>query len=166
MTRTPLAPIGAVLAIAVCVAAAPALAAIEGSMATYVNARYGYSISYPIKVFQPQPESENGDGRVFKSFRAGAEFRVWANYAGQSMTPAQLAEMIEADCLGRHASYRIARKTIVVVSCETKDGVLYEKELIRNGEVTGFAMTYPTTESSYWGPVVTAIAESLRPGKG
>ncbi|MEI9947196.1 MAG: hypothetical protein WDN26_23645 [Chitinophagaceae bacterium] len=32
---------------------------------TYCNARFGYCIDYPGILF-PQPESENGDGRVFK----------------------------------------------------------------------------------------------------
>ncbi len=166
MTHIRPAPIGAVLSLVAMVAATPALAVIDGTMVTYVNARYGYSIQYPYGVFTPEPESASGDGRVFHSRYAGVEFRVWANYAGQTMTPTQLADEIQADCPGHRASYRVARATLVAVSCNTATGVLYEKELINKGLVTAFRMTYPSTEGAQWGPVVTAIAGSMRAGKG
>lgn len=38
----------------------------EKTFPKYCNARFNYCISYP-KFLNPQPESENGDGRVFKN---------------------------------------------------------------------------------------------------
>ena len=37
----------------------------------YCNARFGYCIDYPKQHFIPQPESENGDGRIFKNKKGG-----------------------------------------------------------------------------------------------
>src|SRR6476660_5925357 len=34
---------------------------------TYCNVRFDYCIQYPKEIVYPQPESENGDGRVFKN---------------------------------------------------------------------------------------------------
>ncbi|HEY3814184.1 MAG TPA: hypothetical protein VGL66_13245 [Caulobacteraceae bacterium] len=145
-------------------AAVPPLAAAKGATDTYVNARYGYSVSYPRGLFKPQPESDSGDGRVFTATRDGAEFRVWANYAGQDMTPTQLADEILADCTGHKASYRVVKPNLVAISCQSSQGVLYEKELIHNGLVTAFMITYPSAQSAYWNPVTAAISNSLRAG--
>jgi hypothetical protein len=147
-------------------AAAPAVAAGKGDTSTYVNARYGYAISYPRSLFKAGPESDSGDGRVFRSRRDGAEFRVWANYAAMEMTPAQLAAETEAECRGHHASYRVVKPALVAVSCETDDGVLYQKTMISHGLVTVFRMTYPADQHAYWDPVVTKIASSMRAGRG
>jgi hypothetical protein len=163
MTRRDLKSAGSILLLAAALTAAPliAVAAPEG-MQTYVNERYGYSVSYPSGVFRAQPVSESGDGRVFKSVRYGAEFRVWANYAAQSMSPGEIAAIAEGDCLDKHASYRVVRANLVAISCETKDGILYEKQLIHGGLVTAFSMTYPATQRRYWEPVVSEISGSLR----
>ena len=160
MKRTPLA---AGLAVAACVAATPVVAA--DAMATYDNARFGYAVSYPASQFNAQPESGNGDGRAFKAKGSSAQVLVWGAYNALSQTRAQMAAEIEADCLSRPASYRVAKANLVAVSCNMAGGaVLYEKHLIHGDQITALRFTYPASESARWKPVVERVSASLRAG--
>jgi hypothetical protein len=160
MKRTPFA---AGLAIAACVAATTAVAA--DAMATYANARFGYAVSYPPAQFTAQPESGNGDGRAFKAKGSSAQVLVWGSYNAQAQTPSQMAAEIEADCLSRPASYRVAKSNLVAVSCNIAGGaVLYEKHLIHGDQITALRITYPASESVRWKPVVERVSASLRAG--
>lgn len=46
----------------------------------YCNARYQYCLNYPSKLLIPQPESENGDGRVFLDQKGNEIVRVYGSY--------------------------------------------------------------------------------------
>ena len=151
------------LTLAIASLAAPALAA--GAMATYANARFGYSISYPAALFTAERESDNGDGRVFRARSGGAEIRVWGAYNAANATPVQLADEAQGDCLRKPASYRVAKPGLVAISCDTAQGVLYEKQLIHRDTITAVMITYPAAERSRWDPVVTQVANSLHAPK-
>ena len=142
------------LAIAVPTAAAPAYPN------TYVNARYGYSIAYPSDL-KPQPESENGDGRVFRSADGSVEARVWGAYNTSGQTPAELAGEAASDCTSAPSYGRVAA-TFIAISCRAGANILYAKTLIRGDVLTAFQITYPAAAHARWDAVVTRMSGSLR----
>jgi len=147
----------ALLAIAVPAAAAPAYPN------TYVNARYGYSIAYPSSL-RPQPESENGDGRAFRSADGSVEARVWGANNATDQTPSELADQATGDCTSA-PSYRRVAATFFAVSCRAGANILYEKTLIHGDVLTGFQITYPAAAHAAWDAVVTKMGGSLKPAR-
>jgi len=129
-----------------CVLASPTLAA------DYTNSRFGYSITYPDGLFAPQPEAENGDGRHFTALHGGADLAVWGGYNALSETPNDIAGETMAQCTG--TPYKLVKPTVVVVSCATKDGVVYRKTYIRGDVLTSFELTYPASEKARWDAVI------------
>jgi len=145
----------------IAVSATGAASAAPASLATYVNERFGYSVAYPQNTFLPQPEAGNGDGREFRARNGKAQFLVWASYNVLEETPAGYASEAEAKCIDHVAPYKVVRPTMVVVSCETADGIEYAKRLIVGDVLTNFVMSYPKAERTRWDPVVAAISRSL-----
>jgi hypothetical protein len=145
--------------------ASAALAQSVDTPATYHNARFGYSISYPADLFQAEPESQNSDGRRFHAPNGGAHFAVWASYNSLQQTPTDIAADAASGCLPKSAPYRVMKVTLVAVSCETKDGIYYRKTLIRGDVLTSFDMTYPASERTTWDPVVAKMSASLTAAK-
>ena len=135
--------------------------------ATYVNARFGYSISYPADLLVAEPESDNGDGRAFHARRGTARMLVWASNNVLAESPAALARQAERECAGQSASYRLVKPAVAAVSCTTSRGdVFYEKTLIRGDVLTSILVTYPAQEKAAWDAVVARISKSMVPARG
>jgi hypothetical protein len=146
-----------ILVVAVLSAALPAAAA---PTHTYLNTRFGYSIAYPADL-KPEPESENGDGRVFHSADGLVEARVWGAYNAENDSVSKLADTAATDCTSKPTYRRIAR-TFFAVSCRAGSKILYEKTLIHGDQLSTFEITYPAADHARWDAVVTAMAGSLR----
>jgi hypothetical protein len=136
--------------------------AAASQLATYINARYGYSISYPAELLSPQREADNGDGRAFQAKIGRARFLVYGGYNALGDSPETLAEQVEGDCPGHRASYRVVKPVLVAVSCETSADILYEKVLIRGDALTTLSARYPKNERAVWNSVVSKMAGSMR----
>jgi hypothetical protein len=132
-----------------------------GTLATYANARFGYTVEYPADLLAPQPEAENGDGRAFNAKTGKAQILVYGGYNALSESPAEMAQRAEDDCAGHHAQYRVAKPGLVAVSCVTKDGILYQKTLIHGDTLTTLRATYPASDRKQWDGVVAAMARSM-----
>ena len=145
------------LAVGVLAVALPAVAA---PTQTYLNGRYGYSISYPSDL-KAEPESDNGDGRVFHSADGAVEARVWANYNANDETPAQLAADAASDCTSA-PTYRRVAATFIAISCRKGPDILYQKTLIHKDLVATFEITYPAADHAKWDAVATQMSGSLR----
>ena len=101
----------------------------ESVYRTYVNDRYGYSISYPSSLI-PQPESGSGDGRAFLSKNGDAELLVFASACYQSADE-YLAEYKKKHQSGELSlTYSRKGKGFVVVSGINKGRIFYNKMLI------------------------------------
>ena len=148
--------IPAATAIAVVLLATPALAG------DYTNSRFGYSITYPDGLFTPQPEAENGDGRHFLA-QGGADLAVWGGYNALDQSPADIAGETLANCTGAAAPYKLVKPTVVVVSCLTKDGVVYRKTYIRGDVLTSFELTYPAADRARWDAVIGKLSLAPAP---
>ena len=136
-------------------------------MATYVNARFGYSVSYPADLLVPEPEADNGDGRRFHARRGTAAMLVWGAYNAEKQSPAGIARQYEADCGAGKVTYKVAKPALVAFSCITPAGrLIYQKTLIRRDVLATVRFEYPAAEQATWNPVVQRVSASLSAGSG
>jgi len=144
------------------------VAAAAADFVTYGNARFGYSIAYPPALVSPQPEAENGDGRIFQAKKGTARFLVYGGYIleGINDSPEQRAVDAEKDCPRHRASYRVVKRALVAVSCSTASEIIYLKTIMQDGVATTFSGRYPIAERAIWDGVVARMAASLTPGHG
>jgi hypothetical protein len=125
--------------------------------AVYTNDRLGYSIRYPAS--QLKPVGGSNDGQAFAAVSGNAGFRVFAApLAGRS--PQQIAKEAQKICPAQ-PDYRVIKPTLVAVSCETGDHIVYQKSLLRGGLQITVRGEYPIRERDRWDPVVTSIARSM-----
>lgn len=145
---------------AVCLLVAiTAAAAAEDADALYQNKRLGYSIRYPISLLRPIA-NYSSDGQAFAAVSGNAGFRVFgAPLAGRS--PQQLANDAQRICPGARPDYRVVKPTLVAISCETGDHIIYQKSLLRGGLQITVRGEYPARERARWDSVVTSIARSM-----
>jgi hypothetical protein len=118
----------------------------------------GYAIRYPASLLTPVSRSDAG--AAFAATSGSAGFRVFGvPLAGRS--PRQLANEAQRICPGARPDYRVVKPTLVAVSCETGDHIIYQKSLLRGGLQITVRGEYPTRERARWDPVVTSIARSM-----
>ncbi len=138
----------------------------QSGYVTYYNSRFEYSIKYPTKVFVPQEESANGDGRVFLA-KGGAELRVWGQYNALMDT---VREAYENDLneYGRGVTYKVLQNNGYVISGTKGNKVYYQKTMLNGSDGDGgavfatFTIEYKKTEKAKYDPIVTKIAASFR----
>lgn len=141
-------------------------AAGQSGYVTYYNSRFEYAIKYPVKVFVPQEESANNDGRIFTA-KGGAELRVWGQYNALMQT---LKSAYESDLseYGSGVTYKVLQNSGYVISGTDGNGVYYQKTIFSGDEGDGgavfatFVMKYKKSEKAKYDPIVTKIAASFR----
>jgi hypothetical protein len=144
-----------------------ATSAHSAGMATYVNSRFGYSVSYPADLLIPEPEADNGDGRKFHDRHATAVMSVWGAYNADQQSPQDIARNYEGDCGAGKVGYEVAKPQLVAFSCITPAGrVIYQKTLIRHDVLTTVRFDYPAEEQAVWDPAVRQVSGSLSAGSG
>ena len=134
-----------------------------GEAGVYLNARFGYGVDYPQQLI-PQPESENGDGRAFRSADGRTEALVWGGYNALDQTPQELAREAEQDCAGSPAYERVTA-TLVAMSCVSGGRIIYQKTLIHGDVLTSLRITYPAAERARWDPIAARMSTALRRGR-
>lgn len=157
--------LAAAVAVLACCAGLPAVAAKPAVWTRYVNARHGFSIEYPAGAFIPERGADNGDGRRYKAIRGGARFLVWAGRNAQKQSPREWVERMSASCRQGRAHYAVTAKAMAVVTCERRKEIFYSKRLWTGGKVTGFQMTYPTSERGRWDMALSRMSDSLKAAK-
>ncbi len=147
-----------------CTSLASVLASAGSGLESYANARFGYTVEYPAALLAPQPEAENGDGRAFNAKNGKAQILVYGGYNALNESPAALATRAAGDCVGHHAQYRVAKPTLMAISCMTGAGdILYQKTMIAGDTLTTLRAIYPASERKLWDGVVAQMARSLAP---
>ncbi|MGQ9896304.1 MAG: hypothetical protein ACUVR8_01895 [Acidobacteriota bacterium] len=131
---------------------------------TYVNARFGYRVSYPAD-FVSQSESDSGDGQVFTG-PDEAELRAWGGHNVLAETPRKaLREELRRCAEGfRQVTYRQVGKDFFVISGYLPDAkhIFYIKKLVRPDRYAGFEFIYPVGNRARYDRAVVTIARSLR----
>lgn len=132
---------------------------------SYRNDRFGYTICYPAALLQPQPEADDGDGRVFKTGDGVANLTVWGgnDVSGQSLKTYQAD--YSRDLVGQTGAvtYKAAGKGWAVVSGRTSDGDLfYLKTLRADDQFKSFQLTYAGTKSAVYDPVAAKLSQCFK----
>lgn len=134
---------------------------------TYSNARFAYSVDYPIDLLTPQDEAQNGDGRVFLAKRGSAELRVWGQYNAlfDTLKKAYLSDLKER---GTGVTYKALFNDSYVIS-GTKGGKVYYQKTILSGTdgdagatFATFVIQYNKSEKAKLDPVAAKISRSFK----
>lgn len=144
----------------------PQIPLAEGSFKQYVNARYGYSISYPADILRPQGESDNGDGQKFLSIDGDAELLV---YGANNVLEQSLEELYsEASQAGgaehpeRAVTYRVIKKDWFVVSGRQGGKIFYQKTIRNDDQFVSFILEYPESRKATFDPIAGFISKSFK----
>jgi hypothetical protein len=135
--------------------------------ATYVNKRFGFTLSYPAASFKPQePLSE--DGRVWVSPDGNARLLAGALANAEGMSLADYrAFLLKESYAGAAIDYAPMRNTWFVLS-GTRDGTtFYERVTFTCGGklINSWAMLYPEAEKRRYDRIVERVARSYRAGE-
>lgn len=144
MATTPLARPGIFLALAATAALAPGAHA-QDLFRTYHNARFGYQLQYPANLVTPQPEAQNGDGRLFRS--QGGSIRLLAygshNVAGRSLDAEMRAAMTAWKQRGGSVTYARWKGNWLAVSGYVGGDIFYQKTVRRGSTFATLVWRYP-----------------------
>jgi hypothetical protein len=132
--------------------------------ATYVNDRFGTTLSYPADVFLMRPPPENDDGRTLVA-ADGAKILVFAGYNVANDTLASKRASLTGDDYARIA-YNATGKTWFVVSGHRAiggvDSIFYEKYIVSAADtIHSLIVTYPATLKARYDPIVDRVAASF-----
>ena len=124
---------------------------------TYSNARYGYSIAYPVGLLIPQGESDNGDGQKFVAKDGNATLLVF----GSNRLDRSLEDEFQAAQENRRVVYKILRRDMFVVSGTENGKIFYQKTLLRGDAFKTFIIEYDEQERALFDPITARIARSF-----
>ncbi|AXB78654.1 hypothetical protein TQ38_018740 [Novosphingobium sp. P6W] len=144
-----------------------AAAPLQHDWKTYGNARFEFLICFPADLLTPQPEADNGDGRVFVA-ADGTRLEVWGTFNAQNLTPAQVLAQETARIAGEHGTvtYKASKPDWYALS-GTKDGkVFYQRGLSDTVRFASFRLVYPKAAAATWNPVAARISACLKGAEG
>lgn len=135
-------------------------------IATYLNKRYGFTLSYPTTRFRPQePLSE--DGRVWVSQDGNAKLLAGAlpNPDGLKLEDYRKFVM-QQSYAGATIDYAPVRDTWFVLSGIRDGTMFYERVTFTCGGrlINSWAMLYPADERKVYDRIVERVARSYRAG--
>lgn len=136
----------------------------QSKYTTYSNARFGYSIQFPLGLLEMQAESDNGDGTTFVSKDGSVEMRVWGQHNALSRSVrTEYAEALKrADT---DFTYKSLLKNGFAISGTAGDKIYYQKTLYRAGKggvFYTFTIEYPMSERVKYDAVVQRIVRSFK----
>ena len=130
---------------------------------TYVNARFGYAISYPTAYLRPEPESDNGDGRKFTSNDGSALLTAWGkNRMGKETVASLYKAQLEQASAGRVVSYKVLKPTWFVISWSEGGRIHYRKTIARKEGFASFILEYAEGKKSIYDPMVKTIGDGFK----
>ncbi|MGB8816427.1 MAG: hypothetical protein WCC66_00730 [Rhizobiaceae bacterium] len=127
---------------------------------TYVNPRFGTTITFPDAIFTTQdPPPENGDGARWRA-PDGAELAVWGQNNVLDYTPDTLADFISQDM--EKVTYRSVSARWMVVSGLIGNMIVYHRaEFGSQGVIHTMELRYPAAQAKHYDTLAGRIADSL-----
>lgn len=137
---------------------------------TYCNARYEYCIDYPT-TFKPQPESENGDGRVFRN-KEGKEVLVVYGTMNLSTQGKNLSlkEQFNSDLQKTRTekgiiTYKKYGGTYYVISGYKNDRIFYQKTIVKENTFASAILHYNKAEEDTYSKIAERVFKSFKVSK-
>lgn len=129
----------------------------------YGNARFGYTICFPGDLKASGPESDNGDGRVFRN-AAGAELRVWGQWNAEADTivAAAVRRRGYETADGNTVTYTAKGRDWFVLSWRRGGRIFYERAWLSQDRFVTFLLSYPVTAAARWNAAIPRIAACVR----
>ncbi len=128
----------------------------------YGNAKYSYTLCYPMHLVTPQPEADNGDGRTFRGAN-GNEIRVWGatNAEDWSVARAMNWRIAQFRKDGGRVTYKRAGAGSFVFSGMRGGKIVYHKGVLENDLWRSVELAYRTADRRVWDKVTTRVAGCL-----
>jgi hypothetical protein len=124
---------------------------------TYSNARYGFSIAYPVNVLFPQGESDNGDGQKFVSQNGRASLLAF----GSQRLDRSLQDEFQSAQENRTVTYKVLNQNWFVVSGTENGKIFYQKTLLRGDVFKTFIIEYEKAQRATYDAITARIARSF-----
>lgn len=140
----------------------------SSNVGTYCNPRFGYCIDYPKDMFYPQPESQNGDGRIFLNKNKAEVLIV---YGTMCITPEgndkSLREQLEDDIQNiisekGKLTYKKIGINFYVLSGYKNDKIFYQKTILKEDVFACAILQYNETEKNDYNIIAKLIFESFK----
>ena len=133
-----------------------------GSLARYVNARYGYGIDIPAG-FVVEPEADNGDGCKMHPVGGGVELLVYGSNNVQGLDlQGVYAEALEG--IPAQPAYHKTGKNWFVISWAEGSTLHYRKTFVGPGSTNSFWFRYPEKRRATCDALTVRLEGSFRPG--
>lgn len=136
------------------------------SFDTYCNNRFDYCIDYPKDTIYPQPESPNGDGRVFKNKNGDKVLTVYGRWAmntnGDDMTIKQQYEEDLQDNDNRTITYQKLGADYFVISGYQDKKIFYQKTILKKGAFCYAVLRYNESDKALYDKVSERIFNSFK----
>lgn len=136
---------------------------------TLQNARHGFLIAYPNKIFQQRAEPTTDEGRVLYSPDGRAQLLVGAFANEEEMSLREYRDYLIAEqYAGAEIEYAPVRRRWFVISGTIGEHEFYERVSFTCGGrlINSWAMVYPRDQDDFYDRVVEAIARTYFPGAG
>lgn len=124
---------------------------------TYTNARYGFSIAYPVGLLVPQGEPTNGDGQKFVSRDGSASLTAF----GSNRLDRSLQDEFQSAQENRSVTYKVLKRDMFVVSGTENGKIFYQKTLLRGDVFKTFIIEYDEQERATFDAITTRVARSF-----
>jgi hypothetical protein len=136
-----------------------ALPADDHAWKTYTNARFRYGICYPADLLVPQGEADNSDGQAFLA-KDGAKLLVYGSNNALNQTLKNVLDDT-ASRLARDSgkvTYKAIKRNWFVVSGQDQQTVFYAKTIYAREQFKSFELTYDSSLSAVYKPVLNRLA--------
>ena len=137
--------------------------------ATVHNERHGFTIAYPVDIFEQKAPPKTDQGRVLESKDGKAKLLIGAfDNTENSSLPDYRDYLMEGQWAGSDIDYSPIRKKWFVLSGTRNGEIFYERVSFTCGGklINSWVMTYPAAERKVYDRVLEAIARTYLPGAG
>ena len=130
---------------------------------TYQNARFGFFVDIPAPGFQPQGESDNGDGQAFLSIDGKSEIVASGGWLMEPDAPCSAGSYLES---AAQVTYTHSKGEVSVVSGIIGDDVFYRKTIrvgsSEPGRCLNLSITYPASQKNEMDEIVKNVSKGFR----
>ena len=132
----------------------------------YHNARFDYSVSYPLDILIPQGEADNGDGQRFLSKNGKAVMLVYGSNNALNQTLQQAFAEESASHTTEHPA-RVVTYKVLRAEWFTKSGtdggkIFYQKTYQKKGFFKTLRIEYDETQKTIYDSITAAISKSFK----
>jgi hypothetical protein len=137
--------------------------------ATLKNERHGFTIAYPVDVFEQKAAPTADEGRVLVSKDGKAKLLVGAFSNEDDSSLDQYRQfLLDGQWKGAAIDYAPVRKKWFVLSGPRDGQIFYERVSFTCGGklINSWAMVYPEVDRKLYDRVLEAVAKTYLPGAG